>query len=502
MLNGIVQCLSVAGMAMIIAASSAFADPDDADVGKTMPAAPMREQVLRLPGDPARPVMLETTLFEPPGDGPFPLAVVNHGAKGDPRTNKRYRVSFSIDYLLSRGYAVVAPMMRGFADSGGKAVNTGCDLARLGKLNAQDILAVISAMRSRPEIDGSRVLIVGQSFGGWNALALATMAPPEVKGVIDFVGGVRSSDCNNQDAALFDGMAQFGRKARLPSLWFYGEGDAYFPERIRRTDYERFTKAGGEARLVNFGAINDAHNLLGQSEYLDLWVPEVDAYLGERGLPKKEIYPEFLPAPRPSPTNYASIGDIAAVPFIGRAKPEFYQKFLSTADRPRALVIGPKAVSLQTGGFDPVARGLADCATRGGQCFLYAYDDDVVWTGPSPGQAARIDGAPIIGKAAKAGTVERVQQFAALTPSCAPLPLPAVVVASAPAHGAADVAQVEDFLQFAPQSPLSACAAHKVPMMRIGYKSAPDFAGVDFFAVSVTETNRPPQTIKYAVHVN
>jgi dipeptidyl aminopeptidase/acylaminoacyl peptidase len=112
-------------------------------------------------------------------------------------------VSFSIDYLLSRGYAVVAPMMRGFADSGGKAAIAGCDLARFGQLNAQDILAVISAMRSRPEIDGSRVLIMGQSFGGWNALALATVAPP---------GGVRTSACNHGDAALFDGMAQFGRK--------------------------------------------------------------------------------------------------------------------------------------------------------------------------------------------------------------------------------------------------------------------------------------------------
>ena len=108
---------------------------------------------------------------------------------------------------------------------------------------------MISAMRSRPEIDGSRVLIVGQSFGGWNALALATMAPPEVKGVINFVGGVRSSDCNNQDAALFDGMAQFGRQARLPSLWFYGEGDTYFPKPIWRKDYERFTKQAARPAL-------------------------------------------------------------------------------------------------------------------------------------------------------------------------------------------------------------------------------------------------------------
>jgi dienelactone hydrolase len=501
MLKRIVQSLGVGGMALIMAASSAVAE-SDADTSKTMPTAPMREQVLQVPGDPARPVMLEATLFEPPGDGPFPLAVMNHGADGDPRASKRYRVSFSIDYLLSRGYAVVAPMMRGFADSGGKAVITDCDFARLGKLNAQDILAVIAAMRSRPEIDGSRVLIMGQSFGGWNALALATVAPPEVKGVINFVGGVHTSACNNQDGALFDGMAQFGRKARLPSLWFYGERDKIFPERIWRADYQHFTKAGGKARLVDFGAVNDAHNLLGQSEYLNLWIPEVDSYLEEHRLPNKEVYPEFLPTPRPPPTNYASIDDIAAVPFIGRTHPEFYQKFLRTTDRPRALVISPQAVSFQSGGFDPVARGLSDCAARGNPCLLYAYDDDVVWTGPAAGQTARVDGAPIIGKAAKAGTVVKVQQFVALTPSCAPLPLPAIAVASPPAHGAADVAQTEDFPQFSPQSPSSACSGHKVPMLRINYKSASDFAGVDFFSITLTETNKPPQTIKYAIHVN
>ena len=501
MFKGIVRRVAVGGMAMIIAASSAIAE-SDLDTSKTAPTVPMREQVLQAPGDPKRPVMLETTLFEPPGDGPFPLAVMNHGADGDPRTNKRYRVSFSIDYLLSRGYAVVAPMMRGFADSGGKAAIAGCDLARFGQLNAQDILAVISAMRSRPEIDGSRVLIMGQSFGGWNALALATVAPPEVKGVINFVGGVRTSACNHGDAALFDGMAQFGRKARLPSLWFYGESDKTFPERIWRTEYEHFTKAGGKARLVDFGAVNDAHNLLGQSEYLKLWVPEVDAYLGERGLPNREVYPEFLPAPRPPRTNYASIDDTAAVPFIGRTHSEFYQKFLSTTDRPRALVISPQAVSFQSGGFDPVARGVADCAARGSPWILYAYDDDVVWTGPAAGQTARIDGSPIIGKAAKAGTAVKVEQFVALTSSCAPLPLPAVAVASPPAHGAARVTQTEDFPQFASQSPLSACNAHKLPMLRISYESVPDFAGVDFFAIPLTEANKPPQTIKYAVHVN
>jgi len=83
----------------------AASNPDD-DI-KKMPTAPMREQVLRLAGDPTRPVTLEATLFEPPGDGPFPLMVMNHGAEGTPRTVPRYRISFSIDYALSRGFGKV-----------------------------------------------------------------------------------------------------------------------------------------------------------------------------------------------------------------------------------------------------------------------------------------------------------------------------------------------------------------------------------------------------------
>ena len=38
--------------------------------------------------------------------------------------------------------------------------------ASIGKLNARDILAVIDDMKKRPEIDGSQVVVMGQSFGG------------------------------------------------------------------------------------------------------------------------------------------------------------------------------------------------------------------------------------------------------------------------------------------------------------------------------------------------
>lgn len=493
--------LIVLGALAVLAAVPVRA-ASEVDDAQKMPTAPMREQVLRLAGDSTRPVTLEATLFEPPGAGPFPLMVMNHGAKGDPRTVPRYRISFSIDYALSRGYAVIIPMMRGFAGSGGQAVIEGCDDAGMGKLNAKDILAVIAAMKPRREIDASRILVMGQSFGGWNSLALATIAPPEIKGIINFVGGIRSSQCHAQDAAMWDAMAEFGRGARLPSLWFYGERDELFPEKVWRTDYERFTQAGGHAQLVDFGTIDDAHNFLGHGENIGLWVPTVDAYLAQRGLPNRVIYPEYMPAPQPGKTNYAAIDDTASVPFIGRSHPEFYEKFLRETDLPRALVVGPQTASLQSGGFDPVARAMDDCHKRSTVCMLYAYDSDVVWTGPDPGQTARIDGVPIFGKAAQSRTQGVLQQFTSLSPDCTPRDLPTLNLVQQPAHGntATDVA--DEVPNFPSTNPLAVCNGRKTRMLRLSYKPAPGFSGVDFLAVTVAEPGKPAQTLKYAVHVN
>ncbi len=78
------------------------------------PSAPLNEKVLKLPGDPHRPVTLEVTLYMPSGIGPFPLAVMNHGATTASASNRgtRYRYTMSAYYFLSRGYAVALPMAR------------------------------------------------------------------------------------------------------------------------------------------------------------------------------------------------------------------------------------------------------------------------------------------------------------------------------------------------------------------------------------------------------
>src|SRR5581483_8046061 len=83
--------------------NTAFAETKEDDAFR-LPPAPLHERVINLPGDPARPVKLQVTVFMPEGNGPFPLAVLNHGAARknsavhDP--NERYRFTYLAFYFL------------------------------------------------------------------------------------------------------------------------------------------------------------------------------------------------------------------------------------------------------------------------------------------------------------------------------------------------------------------------------------------------------------------
>jgi dienelactone hydrolase len=236
-----------------------------------LPPAPLHERVLSLPGDPTRPVMLQVTLFMPDGPGPFPLAVMNHGAAGSthPQTEPRYRTTFSAYYFLSRGYAVALPMMPGFAGSGGRVEHHGCDVVATGTANARDIAAVIDGLSAQPDVDASRIVVAGQSFGGWNTLAFGTLDHAGVKGLANFAGGMRESDCATQDASLVASSAYLGAHTRLPSIWFYGDNDKMFPAETWGAMHARYTSAGGRAELVAYGSfMDDAHQLLSHAESL------------------------------------------------------------------------------------------------------------------------------------------------------------------------------------------------------------------------------------------
>jgi dienelactone hydrolase len=383
--------LSVRLAALLITTvlAAPFARADEAPPNPSLvPPAPLHEQVLHMSGDPDRPADLVVTLYTPDGPGPFPLAVMNHGASGSivrPEDTDRYRFTMSAYYFLSRGFAVALPMMRGFAGSEGKQIGYGCDLAHIALNNARDIAAVINDFSAYANIDTSRVIVAGQSFGGWNTLALGVIAPAGVRGLINFNGGIHSSSCNGDEGlALAEGARSFASQTHLQSIWFYGENDSLFMPNVWRSMHAAYTAAGGQAELVDIGRfIVDSHQLLSYPESIPQWAPKLDAFLQRIGLNGSAIHPAYMPVAQPRPTRYAAVEDIDRVPWINDAGRGAYRTFLSFSP-PRVFLVAPGGQNAAMhGGFDPLGRGLAACRDAHVNCVPYAIDNDVVWTAPA-----------------------------------------------------------------------------------------------------------------------
>ena len=131
--------------------------------------ASLNETVIGVPsGD----VTLETTVFKPSGDGPFPMVVFNHGKlPGDSHAQPRARPLALAREFVRHGYVVVVPNRKGFAESGGDYAGNGCNVEANGFSQARDVAATVAFMSKQPFVDTQHIVVAGASHGG-----LVTMA--------------------------------------------------------------------------------------------------------------------------------------------------------------------------------------------------------------------------------------------------------------------------------------------------------------------------------------
>jgi dipeptidyl aminopeptidase/acylaminoacyl peptidase len=126
-------------------------------------------------------------LFEPDGDGPFPVVVTVHGG---PESQWRpwFGPSFAplTQYLVSRGYAVAAPNVRG-STGYGKRYQALDDIEK--RLDSVKDLALLHDwLGGRPTIDASRAVVYGRSYGGYMVLAALAFQPERWAAGIEAVG--------------------------------------------------------------------------------------------------------------------------------------------------------------------------------------------------------------------------------------------------------------------------------------------------------------------------
>jgi dienelactone hydrolase len=219
--------------------------------------APDRRQQWLVPS-PDQAVAAHAILFRPPGEGPFPLAIVAHATSQNvlrraQMPQPEYRALAA--WLVARGFAVLVPERPGHGATAGPYLEDqgGCDeadYAKAGRATADSIAAVLDFMRGQSFVRQDGAVIVGHSAGAWGALALAGRNPPGVAAIIAFAPGRggHANDLPDQVCAphrLISAATEFGKSARVPVTWLVAANDTYFPPALSRQIADAFRAGGG-----------------------------------------------------------------------------------------------------------------------------------------------------------------------------------------------------------------------------------------------------------------
>jgi len=203
--------------------------------------------------------------------GGWPAVVWVHGG---PAAQTRANFRPDMQMLLDRGFAILMPNMRGSTGYGRAYMEADEVDKRPDYL--RDLQAGREWLAARPEIDASRIGIMGQSYGGWAVLAAITLQPTlwqaacDYYGIADFVTllertspwrrdhRAREYGFPGADDALFDRISPLRHVANVttPLLVLHADRDPRVPmneseifvramrERQKPVRYERFTWAG------------------------------------------------------------------------------------------------------------------------------------------------------------------------------------------------------------------------------------------------------------------
>lgn len=268
----------------------------------TVSAAPV-EEVVQIPVEVAdrfgrtHQQAITVTIFRDDAREQSPWLLINHGRSGTAEGRAqlgRARYSANSAYFVHLGFAVFVPTRMGYGITGGPDVeNTGpCeqrDHARGFAAAAAQSVAVIAFARMRPYVTSAPGVIVGQSYGGATATALAARNLEGVAAALNFAGGSGGNPRTRpgnpcSEAALAQVFADYGRTARTPMLWLYSENDRFWGPEHPKHWFERFTASGGRAEYIQLPAVgDDGHGSFTRNAAA--WKPHVERFLA-RHLPR------------------------------------------------------------------------------------------------------------------------------------------------------------------------------------------------------------------------
>jgi len=241
---------------------------------------------------------IETQIYLPAVEGHFPIVVINHGhAEGKSALDMRESLRGQALEFVKRGYVVVVPFRTGYSHSSGNSnIKASCFTASLGRQWAEDVIAAINYAKQLPDADPTRIVVIGQSQGGFTTAALGSLSVSGVIGLVNFVGAAREPHCKEGYGPATDAYGAFGSASHVPALFMYGDNDMYgsaaASDSVPRGYLNAYNDAGGQATLYDYGVYgNDSHVMFHHKDALSIWEPPVGKFFQSIGLSWDVVYP-------------------------------------------------------------------------------------------------------------------------------------------------------------------------------------------------------------------
>ena len=190
-------------------------------------------------------------------------------------------------WLAQHGYVVVVPTRVGYGSSGGPDLDASGDCLNKDYLNAlsgalSQYRQVLAYMVRQPYIDPGPGIMIGESFGGLVALAIAAEPAMGLDRIVNMAGGDGGDYSHLEQPCsperLASSFAALGRKNRLPTLWMYSLNDRFWGARYPHQWFGAFTGAGGRAEFVQLPADkNNGHFIFNRNGLA--WHAELERFM-------------------------------------------------------------------------------------------------------------------------------------------------------------------------------------------------------------------------------